>query len=305
MEVCVIRFPRTPLLAPGRQPERRALALVASAALLVLTLALPMPAAASGTVHYMSPRGSDSASGTGSHPWRTIYASLRKLRPGDTLYIRGGTYSFSGIHYTSLAGTATRRILISNYPGESPVFVGTSAPADFLYFSGNASWVTVRGLTIRGGGRVDDSNGSSLLGFTGNANHITITGVHLYGQSNWAGNQHLAYIAADSVNDITITHSLLDGRGCMCQGLLQFFHDPSAARVTVSDNTFRNADQGVMVWAGVSGLRIVSNTFSHVRIAVRHHNSLGTAVLNNKGSDVSIGIFADTRLHLSQSGNRW
>ena len=61
----------------------------------------------------------------------------------------------------------------------------------------------------------------------------------------------------------------------------------------------------VLVWAGVSGLRIVSNTFSHVRIAVRHHNSLGTAVVNNRGSYVSIGVYADSRLNLTQSGNAW
>jgi len=306
LEACVIRFRTTPLpAAAGRQPKRRVLALVASAALLVLTFAVPTPAAAAGTVHYMSPRGSDSASGTGSHPWRTIYASLRKLHPGDTLWVRGGTYSFSGVHYTALAGTATSRITISNYPGETPVFVGTSAPADFLYFYGNAAYVTLRGLTIRGGGAVSDTDGSSLLGFTGNASHILVTGVRLIGASNWAGNQHLVYLAADSVDDITITRSTLDGRGCVCQGLLQFFHDPSAARVTVTYNTFRNADQGVLVWAGVSGLRIVSNTFSHVRIAVRHHNSLGTAVVYNRGSYVSIGVYADSRLNLTQSGNAW
>jgi Protein of unknown function (DUF1565) len=305
LEVCVIRFRSTPHHAPGRQPKRRVVALAASVGLLALTFALPTPIAAAGTVHYMSPSGSDSASGTGSHPWRTIYASLRKLHPGDTLYVRGGTYSFSGVNYTTLAGTPTRRILISNYPGETPTFVGTSAPADFLYFSGNASWITVRGLTIRGGGRVDDSNGSSLLGFIGNANHITITGVRLYGESNWAGNQHLAYLAANAVNDITITHSLLDGRGCACQGLLQFFHDPSAADVTVSSNVIRNSDQGIMVWAGVSSLQIVSNTFSHVRIAIRHHNSMGTAVVGNRGTSVSIGVYADSRAHLTQSGNSW
>lgn len=305
MRFCVIRLRDTPLRLPGRHAKRPVLALLASVALLSLTLAVPTPIEAAGTTHYISPRGSDSNSGTASHPWRTIYASLRRLHPGDTLYIRGGTYYFSGVHSTGLAGTATRPILISNYPGETPTFVGTSAPADFLYFSGNAAWITLRGLTISGGGAVRDSSGSSLLGFTGNANHIRVIGVRLIGRSNWAGNQHLVYVAANSVNDITITKSILDGRGCQCQGLLQFFHDPSAARVTVSYNTFRNGDQGILVWASVAGLRIVSNTFSHVRIAVRHHHSLGTSVVSNRGSYVSIGVYADSRLHLTQSANRW
>ena len=54
-----------------------------------------------------------------------------------------------------------------------------------------------------------------------------------------------------------------------------------------------------------SSVRITYNTFSHTRIAVRHHNSLGTTVAYNRGVSVAIGVYADSRAHLSVSGNRW
>jgi len=271
----------------------------------LLALGAPLPAAASGTVHYMSTTGSDSWSGTGTHPWRTLYASLRKLRPGDTLYVRGGTYRFSGVNYTSLAGTSTRHILISAYRTEKPVFVGSGAPADWLYFTSNAAWITLRGLTVEGGGAVYDTHGSSLIGFIGNSNHITLDHMRLYGDSTWTPGQHLVYVAESSVNDITVQYSVFDGRGCKCAGLLHFFHEPNARRINVTRNTFRNVDQGIVIWAAVSGLRITHNTFSHMRIAVRHHNSLGTVVAYNRGHSVGVGIFADSRLHLTASGNAW
>jgi len=307
----VIRFHVSPLQRPSRaNPHGTALhvsatALVAAAALLLLALGAPIPAAASGSVHYMSTTGSDTAAGTGAHPWHSLYASLRKLHAGDTLYIRGGTYGFSGVNWTAVAGTSTRPILIANYPGESPVFVGSGAPADWLYFDGNAAWVTLRGLTVKGGGAVATSKGSSLIGFTGNANHITLDHMRLYGDRSWSLDQHLVYVAANSVDNITIKYSLLDGGGCMCSGALTFYHDPNVSRITVTRNTFRNADQAIVLWARASGVRITRNTFSHTRIAVRHHNSLGTVVSGNRGYFVSIGVYADSRLHLSVSGNSW
>jgi parallel beta-helix repeat protein len=254
---------------------------------------------------YLAPGGSDANAGTVGAPWKSLYASLKKLRPGDTLYIRGGSYSFSGVNYTTVAGTSAAPIVITNYPGETPVFTGTSTPADFLYFSGNSAWVTVRGLTVQGGGITSDSNGSSLLGFIDNASHIRVENMHLNGSSGWSAEQHLAYVAANSVSDVRFTGNTFDGNGCMCAGLLQFYHDPNAASVIVQDNVFRDADQGVMIWSSVSGLKVTSNTFSSLRIGVRHHNSGGTTVSGNSGTGVQIGVYADSSTNLSQSSNSW
>src|SRR4051794_25053602 len=37
-------------------------------------------------------RGDDTDSGAEAAPWRTLGHALRQLQPGDTLYLRGGTY---------------------------------------------------------------------------------------------------------------------------------------------------------------------------------------------------------------------
>ncbi len=49
-----------------------------------------------GNSYYMAPTGSDSNSGTISAPWKTITYAVAKLKAGDTLYARGGTYSEQG-----------------------------------------------------------------------------------------------------------------------------------------------------------------------------------------------------------------
>ncbi|MFN8629494.1 MAG: NosD domain-containing protein [Chloroflexota bacterium] len=266
----------------------------------------PTPTASpTGHTYYLSPTGSDANAGSISAPWFSLYTSLPKLHAGDTLLVRGGSYMFSGINYTAIAGTQAAPITIANYPGETPIFTGTSTPADFLYFRGSSAWVKLQGLTVQGGGVTTDSNGSSLLGFIDSANHITVSGMRLIGSSGWGSEQHLAYVAATAVTSITFTGNTFDGGGCKCGGLLHFYHDPNAATISVTGNAFKNADQAILIWAGVSGLTISSNTFTNNRIAVRHHNSNGTVVTNNTGSGNSYGLTADSTVNLTQSGNSW
>jgi hypothetical protein len=73
----------------------RAGLIAATALAAVAGLALAGPAEArSATTFYVSPTGSDSASGTQSQPWRSVdRVSRAALQPGDqVLFKRGGTY---------------------------------------------------------------------------------------------------------------------------------------------------------------------------------------------------------------------
>ena len=46
-----------------------------------------------GPVRFVDPAaGDDKANGSRQHPWRSLQHSVTRLRPGDTLYLRGGTY---------------------------------------------------------------------------------------------------------------------------------------------------------------------------------------------------------------------
>lgn len=97
-------------------------------------------AAASSRTRYASPTGSDSATGSQAHPWRTVARSMAALRAGDTLYLRGGTYDQrvtgrSGSYLRVAPGTPTRRITVRNYPGERPVVRGVFWVAGMDYWT--------------------------------------------------------------------------------------------------------------------------------------------------------------------------
>ncbi|MBC7820241.1 MAG: hypothetical protein IAG10_25435 [Planctomycetaceae bacterium] len=67
-------------------------------------------------------RGDDAHAGSEVQPWRTLRHALRKLKPGDTLYLRSGTYYERPV--LSRSGTAEAPVTIRSYPGESVVIDG-------------------------------------------------------------------------------------------------------------------------------------------------------------------------------------
>jgi hypothetical protein len=88
----------------------------------------PLPAAANrplgqGPSFFVDPAGGDDGNkGTRQKPWKTISHALEQLRPGDTLYLRGGRY-YEAVE-VSLSGTAQKPITIRAWPGELAILDG-------------------------------------------------------------------------------------------------------------------------------------------------------------------------------------
>lgn len=93
--------------------------------------------------YYVSPNGDDGHSGSLEKPWQSMRRALQELRPGDTLFLRGGVYYESGIKM-ALQGEATAPITIQAYPGEQAIIDG-GVPA--FRAAPNDEWELVDGDT--------------------------------------------------------------------------------------------------------------------------------------------------------------
>ncbi|TCR61526.1 right-handed parallel beta-helix repeat-containing protein [Bosea sp. BK604] len=132
------------------------------------------------TSHYVAPTGDDLA-GDGSigAPWATLQRAFSAVRPGATIFLRGGTYNLtgpSGIHLMGRSGTSEKLITIRNYATEAVVLNGSgltstkdsySSPTDaggYVLSLYNVSNITIKGLDIRNGpmGGVIVNGGHSL-----------------------------------------------------------------------------------------------------------------------------------------------
>lgn len=67
-------------------------------------------------------KGNDKNDGSKGKPWQTLQYAVQKLKPGDTLYLRGGIY-FEHVVVT-LSGTAKQPVTIRSYPGELAILDG-------------------------------------------------------------------------------------------------------------------------------------------------------------------------------------
>jgi hypothetical protein len=109
--------------------------------LLFLLLALSPTFPAAATDFYVAPTGSSSGSGSVTSPW-TLSAALAQpaaVKPGDTIWLRGGTYVG---HFTStLTGTPTRPVVVRQYPGERATIDGNDGGnAVTLLIYGSDTW---------------------------------------------------------------------------------------------------------------------------------------------------------------------
>lgn len=72
--------------------------------------------------YYVATNGNDSNPGSIDKPLRSIQKAVNMARPGDVIYVRGGTYSESIVIRNS--GTVDKPIVLAAYPGEKPVIDG-------------------------------------------------------------------------------------------------------------------------------------------------------------------------------------
>jgi len=90
---------------------------------------------ATGATHYVSTSGSDSNAGTLAQPFSTLNKAVSVLRPGDTLYVRGGTYVESLSNNIPGGTSWSKPVTIAAYPGETVIIQAASSGFGVVYLA--------------------------------------------------------------------------------------------------------------------------------------------------------------------------
>ena len=152
----------------------------------------PLAAIPAQTTYYVAPGGSDSNPGTEAQPWATIQHAADVLQPGDTVYVRAGTYTEDvEIH---VSGSATGGyITFRNYPGETPILDGSglTVPASNsgLFYIEDQSYIIIRGFELRN--------------YQSSTPDIVPVGIHVRGASHHIQilDNHIHHIASTAAVD--------------------------------------------------------------------------------------------------------
>jgi hypothetical protein len=102
-----------------------------------------LPTGALAKSYYVAPNGNDSNPGTIDAPFATINKAHDNdaLQPGDTIYLRGGTYFPSEQAVFRKKGNATNYIHIKSYPKEFPLINGKNIPEGNINSTSKPTWV--------------------------------------------------------------------------------------------------------------------------------------------------------------------
>ena len=100
--------------------------------------------------YYIATDGSDSNPGTEARPFQTLGRGVHNLSPGDTLYVKNGTYTGASELIGMPSGASwDNPVTIAAYPGHSPVIVKSAQGSNTLYLV-NTRYIVIDGFVIDG-----------------------------------------------------------------------------------------------------------------------------------------------------------
>lgn len=103
---------------------------------------------------YIAPDGDDANPGTREQPFGTFSKAISEVMPGDTIYVRGGTYDITSTITISAAksGTDSQLITLTAYNDEIPILDFSAQSFGSKGISMRSNYWHIKGLQIKGAG---------------------------------------------------------------------------------------------------------------------------------------------------------
>lgn len=251
------------------------------------------------SVYYLSPDGNDTASGGRLNPWASFERSMRDIKPGDLILVRGGVYSQRLV--INVSGEAGKPITFAAFPGETPVIDGTdlTVPNNWggLIESVGQSFLTISGFTVRNSPATAifacDGQGLSVIGNT--TENSRSSGIQAWGNTDLlienntvieaclGGEGYQECISISSTSGFTVTRNTVIGGGM--EGL---DIKGGSSNGLVADNLLRDLPR--------VGIYIDAYDADQTNIEISRNkswnNKVGITVNSENG-----GICSDIRIH--------
>lgn len=213
----------------------------------MLATAFMPTVAAQATTYYVATNGSDSNNGTSEGtPFRTVAKAAGMLiNPGDTAYVKNGTYIERNVIHLKYSGTTTAPIKLAAYPGHAPVIdfvdgvTGTAGRSVLIQRPGahntEIAWVIVEGLTLK--------NGYYNLRWW-NCRHCTV-------RHNWSHNGYGSGLMLTGSVDSVVDGNVVSSAGQSPTGAHGIYAE--GTRLTITNNIVYDSHKMGLVHDGQRG----------------------------------------------------
>lgn len=276
------------------------------------------PSVSSGNADwYVSPNGSDSNSGRSKDkPFKTLLKVAQKVKPGDVVFLRGGTYKGRGQSYIQWTNQAFTRdgkkgspITIMSYPGERAVIDGSDISHKKYKSVSSPILLPIKGdhyiiqdLTLKNGaGRAlfvsaDHTVIKNVKSYNNHSDGIYVKGSYNRLENVESYNNYSRQNGGDSADGIKMT----SGKG----------------NVIKNCRVYNNSDDGVDIWNSKQ-TRVENCTSSNngrgksgngrgFKLGAKGSNNTGNVIVDNeaKGNIVNFSTNNSTGLELRNNVSR-
>lgn len=178
--------------------------------LLLLSCVKPFEFVSHGATYYVMrpPIGDDDNDGSYLSPFATLTVAFTACSAGDTIYVRGGTYTYAEmglILFSNRHGTAENPICVYNYPNEHPIIdyddytaTGTTRAMRIE----NVSYVHIKGIEIKNLKQGASGTNNGIYVST-NCKYLTIENMNIHHIGGWGvvivGGANTSATASDNV----------------------------------------------------------------------------------------------------------
>ncbi len=193
-----------------------------------------------GMDYYVSTTGNDEGTGTINFPFKTINKLLFVIEPGDTGFIRGGTYPLN--YTTQHSGTEVEPIVIKAYENEHTVLVGKGRISDGGRFRIKHSWYIIENLELKNAsaGFTITSYGTHNIIRNCSVHYHYYTGIYL---TNGAAYNQIIDCDAYDMYDTRTDGGSGDGYSISGQS-----YTPGPGNKFIGCRAWHNSDDGFDVW---------------------------------------------------------
>lgn len=247
--------------------------------------------------YYISPSGSNLNSGTIGSPWGTFDHAISQINAGDTLFVRGGTYTLNSRIRIQKGGSESNPINLWAYPGETPILDFNSNPSSTdRGIQLERDWWHFKGLVIQNA----PDNGIWVSGSNNRFDQLVLrwngdSGFQLSGDSsrhpsnNWILNTD-SYENYDPQN-----------HGENADGFAAKFRELGPGNVFSGNRAWGNSDDGWDFWEAAYGIT-VENSWSFNN----GFNRWGDSSFAGDGNGIKLGKDSGTHAvhHMLVWGNR-
>lgn len=141
--------------------------------------------------YYVSPSGNDGNPGTLEQPFRTVSGNVWRLKAGDNMILRGGTYQGDKIYLTGQTGTAQNPITFKAHTGEKPILNNSYTPSTgagaAVSLNSSNNYIVLDGISIH--------NVYGHFVYMDRSHHVTIKNCEFKNaDGNWMG-VYLNYVS--------------------------------------------------------------------------------------------------------------